>query len=57
MSAALSTESMRRPGIVPGILISLALHAALIFSYRLAAPKLPPEPPPNRTMTVWLQPF
>ena len=57
MSAALSTESMRRPGIVPGILISLALHAALIFGYRLAAPKLPPDPPPNRTMTVWLQPF
>lgn len=57
MSAALSTESMRRPGIVPGILISLALHAALILGYRLAAPKLPPEPPPNRTMTVWLQPF
>ena len=57
MSAALSTESMRRPGIVPGMLVSLALHAALIFGYRLAAPAPPPELPPNRTMTVWLQTF
>lgn len=56
MSAALSTESMRRPGIVPGILVSLALHAALIFGYRLAAPMPPPELSPNRTMTVWLLP-
>lgn len=55
MNAALSTEPMRHR-IVPGILVSLALHAALIFGYRLGAPVPPPELPPNRTMTVWLVP-
>lgn len=56
MSIVLSTEPMRRRSIVPGILVSLALHAALIFGYRLAAPMPPPELSPNRTMTVWLLP-
>lgn len=56
MSIALSTEPMRRRSIVPGMLVSLALHAALIFGYRLAAPMPPPELPPNRTTTVWLLP-
>ena len=46
----------RRPGIVAGIAISLALHALLIFVYRLAAPTAQPVPErPARTMTVWLQ--
>ncbi|MPQ59111.1 hypothetical protein [Duganella sp. FT27W] len=56
MSIVLSTEPMRRRNVVPGILVSLALHAALIFGYRLAAPMPPPELSPNRTMTVWLLP-
>ena len=56
MSIVLSTEPMRRRSIVPGILVSLALHAALISGYRLAAPMPPPELSPNRTMTVWLLP-
>jgi len=56
MSIVLSTEPVRRRSIVPGILVSLALHAALIFGYRLAAPMPPPELSPNRTMTVWLLP-
>lgn len=56
MSIVLSTEPMRRRSIVPGIVVSLALHAALIFGYRLAAPMPPPELSPNRTMTVWLLP-
>jgi hypothetical protein len=57
MSERLSMQGMQRPGIVPGILVSLALHAVLIFGYRLAAPTPAPKLPPNRTMTVWLRPF
>lgn len=57
MSERLSMQGMRRPGIVPGVLVSLALHAVLIFGYRLAAHAPPHELPPNRTMTVWLRPF
>lgn len=57
MSERLSMQGMQRPGIVPGILVSLALHAVLIFGYRLAAPTPAPELPPNRTMTVWLRPL
>jgi hypothetical protein len=57
MSERLSMQGMRRPGIVPGILVSLVLHAVLIFGYRLAAPTPAPDLPPNRTMTVWLRPL
>src|SRR5471032_1903383 len=46
---------MRRPGIVAGIAVSLVLHAALIFGYRLAAPTAPDERRPAKTMTVWLR--
>lgn len=46
---------LRRPGIVTGIAISLVLHAALIFGYRLAAPTAPEARRPARTMTVWLR--
>jgi hypothetical protein len=56
MSAILSFDRpgrLRRPGIAAGVAISLALHALLIFGYRL-----PTETPqqPARAMTVWLQP-
>jgi hypothetical protein len=47
---------MRRPGIVAGIGISLALHLLLIFGYRLSLPTAPADRQPARTMTVWLQP-
>ena len=59
MSAVLSQfqpAPPRRPGIVAGIAVSLVLHAALIFGWRLAAPSAPDEPKPAKTMTVWLQP-
>ncbi len=46
---------MRRPGIGAGIAVSLLLHVALIFGYRLAAPAAPEAPRPARTMTVWLR--
>jgi len=51
-----SPSHTRRPGIVVGIAVSLALHLLLIFGYRLSGP--PPEAPraPATTMTVWLQP-
>jgi len=57
MSATISFDRparLRRPGIIAGIAISLVLHAVLLFGYRLSAP--PTQPPPPRTMTVWLQP-
>ncbi|MQA38247.1 hypothetical protein [Rugamonas aquatica] len=59
MSAVLSQfqpAPLRRPGIVAGIAVSLVLHAALIFGWRLAAPSAPDETKPAKTMTVWLQP-
>lgn len=59
MSAVLSQfqpAPLRRPGIVAGIAVSLVLHAALIFGWRLAAPSAPDEPRPAKAMTVWLQP-
>jgi len=51
-----SPSHTRRPGIVVGIVVSLALHLLLIFGYRLSGP--PPEAPraPAPTITVWLQP-
>lgn len=57
MSDSLSMQGMQRPGLLPGILVSLALHAVLLFGYRLSTPAPPPELAPNRTMTVWLRPF
>ncbi|MCU6500843.1 hypothetical protein LPN04_23870 [Rugamonas sp. A1-17] len=59
MSATLSSfqpAPMRRPGIAAGIAVSLVLHAALIFGYRLAAPTAPKQPQPAKAMTVWLRP-
>ncbi|OEZ61360.1 hypothetical protein [Duganella sp. HH105] len=59
MSAVLSQfqpAPLRRPGIAAGIAVSLVLHAALIFGWRLAAPSAPDEPRPAKAMTVWLQP-
>lgn len=56
MSATISfdqTPPFRRPGIVAGIAISVVLHLALLFGYRLSAP--PAQPPTARTLTVWLQ--
>jgi hypothetical protein len=50
-------QRLRRPRIAPGILVSLALHAALIFGYRLAVPTRPPAAAPHQTMTVWLHPY
>lgn len=48
--------TMRRPGIVAGIAISLVLHGLLIFGYRLASPTArQAKEPPAHTMTVWLQ--
>lgn len=47
---------MRRPGIGAGIAVSLVLHAALIFGWRLAVPGAPDAPRPAKAMTVWLQP-
>lgn len=49
------TVQWRRPGAVAGFAASLALHAWLIFGYRLGMPDKPPEPP-ARALTVWLQP-
>ncbi|MET0321125.1 MAG: hypothetical protein ABW069_10425 [Duganella sp.] len=57
MNASLSMQRLRRPRIAPGILVSLALHAALIFGYRLAVPARPPAAAPHQTMTVWLHPY
>lgn len=59
MSATLTSfqpAPMRRPGIGAGIAVSLVLHAALIFGYRLAAPTAPEQPQPAKAMTVWLRP-
>ncbi|MYM80616.1 hypothetical protein GTP44_01400 [Duganella sp. FT50W] len=56
MSATISFDearSPRRPGIAAGIVVSLALHAVLIFGYRLSSP--PAAKQPARSMTVWLQ--
>jgi hypothetical protein len=50
-----STMHWRRPGVIAGLAVSLALHAFLIFGYRLNPPVTPAEQPP-RTLTVWLQP-
>lgn len=49
-----TSATLRRPGIAAGIAVSLALHAMLIFGYRLSSP--PPAEAPHRAMTVWLQP-
>jgi hypothetical protein len=57
MSDSLSMQGRQRPGLLPGILVSLALHAVLLFGYRLSTPAPPPELAPNRTMTVWLRPL
>ncbi|MBV6320801.1 hypothetical protein [Duganella violaceipulchra] len=51
----LQPAPMRRPGIGAGIVVSLVLHVALIFGYRLAAPTAPEAPRPAQTMTVWLR--
>jgi len=59
MSATLTSfqpAPMRRPGIGAGIAVSLVLHAALIFGYRLAAPTAPEPTQPAKAMTVWLRP-
>lgn len=53
MSATISFDRPRRPGIIVGVAISLVLHAALLFGYRLSSPPAPQQP--ARTMTVWLQ--
>jgi hypothetical protein len=45
----------RRPGVIAGIAVSLALHAFLIFGYRLSPSHAPLERP-VQAMTVWLQP-
>jgi hypothetical protein len=50
-----STMQRRRPGVIAGIAVSLALHAFLIFGYRLNPPRTPEERP-AQAMTVWLQP-
>jgi hypothetical protein len=44
-----------RPGVAAGIAVSLALHALLLFAYRLPA-DAPAPPPGAKVMTVWLQP-
>lgn len=44
-----------RPGVAAGIAVSLALHALLLFAYRLPA-DAPAPPPRTKVMTVWLQP-
>ena len=49
------TAQWRRPGAIAGLAASLALHAWLIFGYRLGMPDQPAEPP-ARALTVWLQP-
>ncbi|WP_343730933.1 hypothetical protein [Duganella sp.] len=57
MSATISFDRparLRRPGIIAGGVISLLLHAMLLFGYRLSSPPAPPQP--ARAMTVWLQP-
>lgn len=57
MSATISFDRparLRRPGIIAGVAISLALHTVLLFGYRLSSP--PAQQQPARTMTVWLQP-
>jgi hypothetical protein len=54
MSATISFDQPRRPGIIAGVAISLVLHAVLLFGYRLSHPPAPQQP--ARTMTVWLQP-
>lgn len=57
MSATISFDTparLRRPGIAAGMVVSLALHAVLLFGYRLASP--PHAEPPPRSLTVWLQP-
>jgi hypothetical protein len=49
-----STMHWRRPGVLAGIAVSLALHAFLIFGYRQNPPRTPAERP-AQAMTVWLQ--
>ncbi|SDH27721.1 hypothetical protein [Duganella sp. OV458] len=44
---------LRRPGIAAGLAVSLALHAVLLFAYRLSGP--PAAEHASRSMTVWLQ--
>lgn len=59
MSATLTLGEparLRRPGMVWGIAVSVALHALLIFGYRLTSPQAPAELPPKETLTVWLVP-
>lgn len=58
MSATFSFDQpslRRRPGLVAGIAVSLALHLVLLFGYRLS--HAPAHEPPQRSMTVWLQPL
>jgi hypothetical protein len=45
----------RRPGLVAGIAVSLALHLVLLFGYRVS--HAPAREQPQRAMTVWLQPL
>ena len=46
---------VRRPGIIAGVVISVLLHAVLLFGYRLSSP--PTAEQPAKAMTVWLQPL
>lgn len=58
MSATFSFDQpslRRRPGLVAGIGVSLALHLVLLFGYRVSHP--PAREQPQRSMTVWLQPL
>ncbi|SFU42931.1 hypothetical protein [Pseudoduganella namucuonensis] len=59
MSALNSTVryGVARPsGITTGLLISLLLHAMLIYGYRLGGTSRAPALAPPETMTVWLRP-
>ena len=58
MSATFSFDQpslRRRPGLVAGIAVSLALHLVLLFGYRVS--HAPAREQPQRAMTVWLQPL
>jgi hypothetical protein len=58
MSATFSFDQpslRRRPGLVAGIAVSLALHLVLLFGYRVS--HAPAREQPERAMTVWLQPL